>query len=156
MESKQSVPEFIGVDLGGPDVTVTHYYPPIPSVSTLSVGDTVKVRILLYDKTFKVFPGVVTDVNPFQPPSVDVLYLNTLHSDATLDTVSVSDGDENNQVMACQVGDEATAVFKAKKILGKKIERLEKELSQAREDACRVCLMFPTTVLRKDRLDPVM
>ncbi len=149
MESKQELTDTTSATFG--IIPAGH-----PSVANLSVGDTVKVRIHQYDNNFKVYPGVVTDTNPFFPPSVDVSYLSITHNDFSLETVVVLDDDENVQVAPCEIGRETTALFTAKRIYREKVRRLEIELQQAKEDGARLHELFPGRKVAGSSNDPVM
>jgi len=126
-----------------------------PSVKNFSVGDTVKVRIHQYDDQYKVCAGIVTDVDPFNPPSIDVTYLNIGYDKFSLETIVVLDDDKKAQVVACDIGRESTAIITAKKMLREKILGLEKQLQQAKEEGERMWHLFANCG-PKDKLNPVM
>lgn len=73
---------------------------PRPEVSTLRVGDRVKVLIKnSYGNDWNAYRGVIMSVDNFQThPTVNIVYLDISYSSCSLKTVAFNDGTENVEI----------------------------------------------------------
>ena len=99
----------------------------------IRVGQNVQVLISKYGDTYEVYPGVVTQILPFdETPVVEVVYVESDYNSCRIKTVIVREGAKNAKILAKENSLMMITKEKCEELLNNQIFEAEENLRKAK------------------------